>query len=183
MKKFIAIAILGFSIPGAALAQGCQAPAANPADAAGVQTSCSPAGSPLVSGLSGNVSLVRAGNIIRLENGAQLLAGDRVIAREGSANVAIGATCSASIAANSITTITRSGGLTCVSQRPVSPVANTLNPAAQPAAQASLPGAVAVAPPATSGLSPLVYAIGGSVLAGAAGIAISQSGSNNRLSP
>jgi hypothetical protein len=229
MKKFIAIAIVSFGIPGVAFAQSCvtTGPAETP-------KSCIAGGVPQLSGLSGAVSLVRAGRVLPAENGMQLMAGDRLITRgSGAGNLAIGGaqggSCSAAIAATSITTLSRSGGLLCVSQRSISPASTASEridsgfraqavestegvlAGTQTAAGSSAGGTTTAAggvgtaasgvgtaasgvgatvAGATAGvgiassISPLVLAIGGSALAGAAGIAISQSVSDkNRLSP
>ena len=182
MKKFVAIAIFGLCVPGAAFAQSCQT--SGPAD---IQKSCIAGGVPQLSGLSGVVTLVRAGKVVPVENGIQLMAGDRVIVRQGSGNLSLGGSqggsCSLPLSAQSNISITKTALGTCATQRAMAP--------AGPAGQASITPpmldpvvpAAPIAPVVSQGVSPLVLAIGGSALAGAAGIAISQSGSNSRLSP
>lgn len=179
MNKLFALAVVTLAFPGAAYAQSCQTPQG--VGATDAQISCGSGGVPQISGLTGSVSLLRDGRIVPVESGLQLVVGDRLISRSQSgANVTLGGTCSASILANSTTTITRSGNLTCVSQRAMAPANQVVEPIAQ---APSAPSAGTIAPVVTPGVSPLVLAIGGSALVGAAGIAISQSSDKNRLSP
>jgi hypothetical protein len=182
MKKFIAIAIVSFVVPGVAFAQSCVT-SSSPGN--GPPKTCLSGGVPQLSGMTGNMSVVRNGNVLQATDGMQLKAGDRLLSRgNDSGTIAMsgaqGGLCSVAVLANSSVTIAQSGGSTCLTQR----TTIVSNPQPQVAApSAPLPVAPA-APVASQGVSPLVLAIGGSALAGAAGIAISQSGSDkNRLSP
>ena len=188
MKKFIAIAIVSFGIPGVAFAQSC---VTSTGSGSTPPRTCLSGGVPQLSDLTGAVSVVRNGAVSQATAGMQLQAGDRLITRAKDSGTfsmsgAQGGSCSLSILANSSVTITQSGGSTCFSQR-TSVVSNPqpqVSQATGPSAPLPDVPVAPVAPVASQGISPLVFAIGGTALAGAAGIAISQSGSDkNRLSP
>jgi hypothetical protein len=193
MRKLFAIAIVGFGVPSAAFAQSCTTPSSSGNTP---PRTCLSGGVPQLSGLTGSANIVRNGSVLQAKAGMRLQAGDRLVTRANDSGTfsmsgAQGGSCSLAILANSSVTISQSGGSTCVSQR----TSVISNPQAQvpeaqvpqtSAASAPLPE-VPVAPVApvasvSQGLSPLAYGIGGSIIAGAAGIAISQS-RNDRLSP
>lgn len=193
MKKLVAIAIVSFGVPGAALAQSCTTPP-SPGDAS--PSTCLSGGVPQLSNLSGSMTIVRGGAALTATNGMQLKVGDRLITRGGgrgdlALTGARGGSCSVSIAANSTVTIAKSGANTCVTQRtnivsnPQSQVSQASAPSAPPPEVPVAPVAPAVAPVAPAvaqGVSPLAIGIGGSIIAGGVGIAVSQS-RNDRLSP
>ena len=72
------------------------------------------AGNGFVSSISGDISLGRGGAVSQIGSGAAILGGDRILARDGTAQVSLGATCVASIPANSISVVTQQNGLTCL---------------------------------------------------------------------
>jgi hypothetical protein len=126
------------------------------------------AGNGFVSSVSGDISLGRGGAVSQIGSGDAILGGDRILARDGTAQVSLGPTCVASIPANSISVVTRQNGLTCL---------QLSNP----------PGEAATGP----GFDPLLVGVGLAAVAGvgaaiAIGTSHSSSGghsSSNSLSP
>lgn len=101
---FAAIVACMFSVP--ALAQ-CQTVAG---------AVCAPAGSARVGAASGSVFLSSGGNFMPVRSGAIVGPGQTIVSRSGLAQVALGNTCSTSLPANSILTITQSNGQICASR-------------------------------------------------------------------
>lgn len=183
MKKLISLAFVGMALPGAALAQSCT----TTSPGSGVQQSCIPGGVPQLSGLSGAVSLVRAGKVTPAANGMKLMAGDRLVSLAGSGNLALagaqGGLCSVPLVAQSSITISQSAAGTCATPRTSVPAPEaSLTQPSLATSPAPLPPVAPVVASAPTGLSPLAIGIGGAIIAGGAGIAIAQS-SSDRLSP
>src|SRR5271170_6158295 len=91
------------------------------ADAASCQTIngalCGGGGNGSIFSVSGNVSLVQGAAILRASSGSSISAGARILAGDGgAAQVNLGAGCFASVAPNSIATVTSQNGLTCLRQ-------------------------------------------------------------------
>jgi hypothetical protein len=74
---------------------------------------CGP-GNGTFSNVSGDIVLGRGGGITPAISGASILAGDRILVRSGVAQVSLGPSCSASVAAGSIATVTQQNNLTCL---------------------------------------------------------------------
>ena len=79
-----------------------------------VGTSVCGTGQAVISNVSGDVSLGRGGAVNAVGGGSPVLAGDRILARDGTAQVSLGPNCSTSIPVDSISIVTREGGLTCL---------------------------------------------------------------------
>jgi hypothetical protein len=78
---------------------------------------CGGGGKGAISSVSGNVSLSQSAGILRASSGATISSGARILAGDGgAAQVNLGAGCFASVAPNSIATITSQNGLTCLRQ-------------------------------------------------------------------
>jgi hypothetical protein len=72
------------------------------------------AGSGVISSVSGDVSLGRAGAVNPTSGGA-ISGGDRILAGNGTAQVSLGPACVVCVPANSISVVTSQQGLTCLS--------------------------------------------------------------------
>jgi hypothetical protein len=78
---------------------------------------CGGGGKGSISSVSGNVSLSQGAGILRASSGASISSGARILAGDGgAAQVNLGAGCFASVAPNSIATVTSQNGLTCLRQ-------------------------------------------------------------------
>src|SRR5271154_3744128 len=78
---------------------------------------CGGGGKGSISSVSGNVSLAQGTGILRASSGASISSGARILAGDGgAAQVNLGAGCFASVAPNSIATVTSQNGLTCMRQ-------------------------------------------------------------------
>ena len=78
---------------------------------------CGGGGKGSISSVSGNVSLSQGVGILRASSGASISSGARILAGDGgAAQVNLGAGCFASVAPNSIATVTSQNGLTCLRQ-------------------------------------------------------------------
>jgi hypothetical protein len=84
-------------------------------------------GSGIVSSVSGDISLERAGAVSQIGSGAAILSGDRILARNGAGQVGLGQTCFAFMPANSISVVTEQDGLTCL--RPSTAAGTATGPA------------------------------------------------------
>jgi hypothetical protein len=78
---------------------------------------CGGGGNGSISSVSGNVSLTQGAGILRASSGASVSSGTRILAADGgTAQVNLGAGCFASVAPNSVATLTSQNGLTCLSR-------------------------------------------------------------------
>jgi hypothetical protein len=78
---------------------------------------CGGGGKGSISSVSGNVSLAQGAGILRASSGSSISPGVRILAGDGgAAQVNLGAGCFASVAPNSIATVTSQNGLTCLRQ-------------------------------------------------------------------
>ncbi len=146
---------------------------------------CAAAGAVNLSGVSGALSLVRAGQVVPVTADTLLSAGDRIIVRRGSANFSIGPSCLGAIGANSSLSIVKSGNQLCVQGRSTALVRPEISGIQPPAPTPSIP-----APPAPAAVLPVVetsmlpYLVGGALVVGGGIAAVGLKSSNSgRLSP
>jgi hypothetical protein len=72
------------------------------------------AGRGVIDSASGDVSLGRNGAVNPVGGGTAILGGDRILARDGTAQVSLGRNCQTSIPANSVSLVTHQDGLICL---------------------------------------------------------------------
>lgn len=108
MKLSTITLIAAIAAPGFAFAQ--QAPAGCDIQAKSV---CTPASSAVLSSATGSVLLSRGTGFSEIKAGAALTAGDRIIVKQGGANVALGPTCNKKMGPNSMVTIVQRDGVLC----------------------------------------------------------------------
>lgn len=107
----------------------------------------------------GGLQVSRGGSFRPLDSGALLRGGDRILSGANAATLALGAGCSATIAAGSLVTLSQSGGQTC---------ARVSNVQGTPLAQQAAPGTPSA--PGAPGAPGLAVGPGAPGLAGALGI-------------
>ncbi len=83
------------------------------------------AGNGVISSVRGDVSVGRGGSITKAIVGTDVVGGDRVLARDGLAQVRLGPGCLISVGANSVATITQENGLVCLQKEALAPGAVT----------------------------------------------------------
>lgn len=112
MKRILAtIAALGIFSSTVAVAEDTRAaPAANRP-----QNDCA-AGSARLAAVNGVVLLSRGGSFSEIRDGTELSPGDRILVRDGSANVMIGQNVASKVVAGSMLTIADKDGLVCAAQ-------------------------------------------------------------------
>jgi hypothetical protein len=108
MKLSTIALIAAVAAPGVAFAE--QAPADCQIQAKSV---CTPASSATLSSATGSVLLSRGTGFAEIKAGAALAAGDRIIVKQGGANVALGPTCNKKMGPNSMVTIVQRDGVLC----------------------------------------------------------------------
>jgi len=109
MKKiFATIAILGLCSSGAAVAESVTVGS----ESSQRQNTCA-AGMARLTNVKGGVLLSRGGSFSELRDGAQLSPGDRILVRDGSANVALGETVAFRAGAGTMVTIAEKDGVVC----------------------------------------------------------------------
>jgi len=118
---------------------------------------CCP-GNGVISSVRGNVSVGRGDAIAQANVGSSVFPGDRILARDGEAQVRLGPSCLTSVGANSVATVTQQDGLTCLALGPENPLA-AFNPLLVGAAVAAVGGGIAAAivlssPSSSQNLSP-----------------------------
>ena len=109
-----AVRICVIAVAGCALIAPVSAWAQAPETCQTVAGAVCGAGNGFVSSVSGDISLGRGGAVNQIGSGAAILGGDRILARDGTAQVNLGAICVASIPANSISVVSQQNGLTCL---------------------------------------------------------------------
>lgn len=113
MKRIVSvIAAASFFLPALGVAEdrGTASPAQQ------VQNVCAKAGSVRLATTDGSVLLSRGGSFSQIRDGAELSPGDRILVRDGSANVMIGQNVASKVGAGSMLTITEKDGLVCAAQ-------------------------------------------------------------------
>jgi hypothetical protein len=97
------------------------------------------AGNGVISSVRGDISVGRGDAIAQANVGASVFAGDRILARDGVAQLRLGPHCLTSVGANSVATVTQQNGLTCLALGQENPV-----PAVDPSLVGVGAGVVAV---------------------------------------
>lgn len=175
MKSHFFIAASILLLPGAALAQSAGCVSSD-------RGICLAGGAATVSAVSGNV-LVESGRVGRAFVGRSLVQGERLIVRRGAATVSLGPSCQLRLAANSVVTLSRANGSTCLSRlTPNTAAAQSGVTTQTPAASQPLVGASTT--PVSGGLlggvsAPVV--LGGVGVVGALTAAAVAQGGNNSL--
>jgi hypothetical protein len=165
---------IGAAAP-SAFAQGC-------IPQSGSQNICASASSATLSNVVGQVFLSRGGRLVVAKAGTVLAAGDRVISRQGSADVSFDRACMAPVNANSMMTLVQSGPQLCAQPRTTAPVATTQAPAELPGSSPVTGGSAPLGGGAIVGASSMPYMIAGGILAGGVGV-FAAGQKNRRLSP
>lgn len=114
MRVWIAMMVAAFALPGAALAdEGCQTQAK--------AMTCAPAGSAHLSATTGDVLMSRGVGFSQVKPGTALVAGDRLLVKQGKANLALGPSCQTQLGANSMVTLVEKDGVLCAAQLAADP--------------------------------------------------------------
>ena len=79
------------------------------------------AGNGVISSVRGDISVGRGDAIAQAKVGSSVFAGDRILARDGVAQVRLGPGCLTSVGANAVAAVTQQNGLTCLAQGPENP--------------------------------------------------------------
>ncbi len=176
MKKILsAITALSFLSPALAAADDV-VKASSPAKVA--RSACAAGGLARLATTKGKVLLSRGGSFSEIQDGAMLSAGDRILVREGSANVVVGKNVVSQAAAGSMLTITEKDGGICAAQ--VTP-----NPRVVAADLPMYKGAAPLPPEPEPEINPL-WIVGGLAVVGAGvglGVGLSNTGGSGPRVP
>src|SRR5688500_16465985 len=112
MRNLIWI-ICALAFPGAAFAEDASTPTR--CETQGKST-CAPAGSARLTAASGTVLLSRGPGFAEVKPGASLVAGDRLLVKQGSADVAFGPACRTPLGPNSMVTLVEKDGVLCATR-------------------------------------------------------------------
>jgi hypothetical protein len=105
--------ICALALPGVAFADdvstqtGCEMQA---------KSVCAPVSSARLTSATGAVLLSRGAGFAEVKSGASLVAGDRLLVKQGSADVAFGPSCRTPLGPNSMVTLVEKGGVLCAAQ-------------------------------------------------------------------
>ena len=77
---------------------------------------CAPVSSARLTSATGAVLLSRGAGFAEVKSGASLVAGDRLLVKQGSADVAFGPSCRTPLGPNSMVTLVEKGGVLCATQ-------------------------------------------------------------------
>src|SRR3954469_24147610 len=77
---------------------------------------CAPVSSARLTSATGAVLLSRGTGFAEVKSGASLVAGDRLLVKQGSADVAFGPSCRTPLGPNSMVTLVEKGGVLCAAQ-------------------------------------------------------------------
>jgi len=112
MRKLVGI-ICALAFPGAAFAENLST--ATRCETQG-KSICGPAASARLTSANGTVLLSRGTGFAEVKSGASLVAGDRLLVKQGSADVALGPSCRTPLGPNSMVTFVEKGGVLCAAR-------------------------------------------------------------------
>ena len=112
MRKLIWI-ICALALPGAAFAEDVSTPTRCETQA---KSMCAPVSSARLTSANGAVLLSRGTGFAEVKSGASLVAGDRLLVKQGSADVAFGPSCRTPLGPNSMVTLVEKDGVLCAAQ-------------------------------------------------------------------
>jgi hypothetical protein len=102
--------VAALAVPGVAYAQNSSVNSSCERQAKSI---CAPAVSARLIGASGDVLLSRGVGFAEIKAGATLVAGDRLLVKQGSAEISIGPACQAKLGTNSLITLVEKNGRLC----------------------------------------------------------------------
>ena len=105
--------ICALALPGVAFADDISTPTRCETQAKSV---CAPVSSARLTSATGAVLLSRGAGFAEVKSGASLVAGDRLLVKQGSADVAFGPSCRTPPGPNSMVTLVEKGGVLCAAQ-------------------------------------------------------------------
>jgi hypothetical protein len=111
MRNLIWI-ICALAFPGAAFAEDVSTSRCEPL----AKSTCAPVSSARLTSANGTVLLSRGTGFAEVKLGASLVAGDRLLVKQGSADVALGPSCRAPLGPNSMVTLVEKDGVLCAAR-------------------------------------------------------------------
>ena len=105
--------ICALAFPGAAFAEDVSTPTRCATQGKSI---CAPAASARLTSTNGTVLLSRGTGFAEVKSGASLVAGDRLLVKQGSADVAFGPSCRTPLGPNSMVTLVEKDGVLCASR-------------------------------------------------------------------
>jgi hypothetical protein len=112
MRKLIWI-ICALAFPGAAYAEAVST--STPCETQ-ARSTCAPAASARLTSANGTVLLSRGTGFAEVKAGASLVAGDRLLVKQGSADLAFGPSCRTPLGPNSMVTLVEKDGVLCAAR-------------------------------------------------------------------
>ena len=112
MRK-VTFLICALALPGVAFADDVSTQTRCETQAKSV---CAPVASARLTSATGAVLLSRGTGFAEVKSGASLVAGDRLLVKQGSADVAFGPSCRTPLGPNSMVTLVEKGGVLCAAQ-------------------------------------------------------------------
>jgi len=175
-------ATCAFVFPSVAVAQAVETPKTAVAQDVSTPTSCetraksmcAPVSSARLTSANGAVLLSRGTGFAEVKSGASLVAGDRLLVKQGSADVAFGPSCRTSLGTNSMVTLVKKDGVLCAARLSSDP---NVVAADLPSRQAPPPPAIL--PPPAPVFNPAWLLIPGAVGVGIAAFALTRNDDND----